>query len=119
MDPQHATTKQLISDDYEKLQECAPASEARQLFKFGILHVHRPAQDLPLGADHEQAKLTMHPLPAINQKMNSGDRDKLQACVQTPEARQLLKAHGENTLIKLQRLARNAPPLPYDVKDVY
>ena len=35
MDPQHATTKQLISDDYEKLQECAQASEARQLSKLG------------------------------------------------------------------------------------
>ena len=45
--------------------------------------------------------------------MNSDDRDKVHECVQTPEARQLLKAHGGNALIKLQRLARTAPPLLY------
>jgi len=74
--------------------------------------MHRPARDLSFGMGHEQATLAKNPLPANNIQINSDDREKLQACAQAPEVRQLLKAHAGNALIKLQRLARNAPHLP-------
>ena len=73
--------------------------------------MHRPARDLSFGMGHEQATLAKNPLPANNTQINSDDREKLQACAQAPEVRQLLKAHAGNALIKLQRLARNASPL--------
>jgi len=112
MDPQSANNKQIILDDRGKLQARAQTPEARQLLKHRTTHMHRPAQDLPFGAGHEQAKLAINPMPATNKQINSDDREKLQKCAQAPEARQQLKAHGGNTLIKLQRLTRNAPHLP-------
>jgi len=53
----------------------------------------------------------MNPLPANNKQINLDDRDKLQECAQTPEARPLFKDHGGNALIKFQRLVRITPYL--------
>ena len=66
MDPQHATTKQLISDDYEKLQECEQASEARHLFKLGK-HVpnNMPAKE---GMGQQQLSHEMGDLPKKNRQ---------------------------------------------------
>jgi len=80
--------------------------------KLRTSHTHWPARDPPFGAGHEQAKLSMNPLPASNKKINSDNRKKLQTSTQAPEARQLLKDHGKNALIQLKRLVRNAPHLP-------
>jgi len=112
MDPKPAINTQIISDDHGKLQESAQTPEALQLLKLGTPHMHRPAQDLPFGADQEQAKPAKHPLSTNNKQINSDDRDKLQECVQTPETRQALKTHGGNAVIKLKCLVRNTPPPP-------
>jgi len=66
MDPQHAATKQLISDDYEKLQECEQASEARHLFKLGK-HVpnNMPAKE---GMGQQQLSHEKGDLPKKNRQ---------------------------------------------------
>ena len=64
MDPKPTNNKQIISDVREKLQARTQSPEARQLIKLGTPHMHMPARDLPFGAEHEQAKLAIDPLPA-------------------------------------------------------
>jgi len=108
MDPKPANNKQIILDDRGKLQARAHAPEVRQVLKHRTTHMHGPALDLPFGTGHEQAKLAMNPTPANNKQINSDNREKLQKCAKAPE----VKTHGGNTLIQLQRLARNAPHLP-------
>jgi len=53
--------------------------------------MHRPTRDLPFGAEHEQAKLAMDPMPANNKQINSDDCEKLQERAQVPETRQVFK----------------------------
>ena len=79
MDPQHATTKQLISDDYEKLQECAQASEARQLSKLGK-HVpnNMPARE---GMGQQQLSHEKGDLPKKNPPGFFGARRQAKAVV--------------------------------------
>jgi len=79
MDPQHAATKQLISDDYEKLQECEQASEARHLFKLGK-HVpnNMPAKE---GMGQQQLSHEKGDLPKKNPPGFFGARRQAKAVV--------------------------------------
>ena len=110
-DSQQALAKQPTPDEYTPLQSNSPASEARQLLEPGILPVHRPANDFPLGSAQVKAKPALHPLPGINQRLDPDDRDKLQACAQLSEARQFPTAPESAARIKPKRLARNVPVL--------
>jgi len=74
----------------------------------------RPARDPPFGAGHEHAKHVMGQMPANNKQTNSDDREMLQEHAQAFKSLQLSQDHGGNALIRLKRLAWNAPHLPLE-----
>jgi len=77
-----------------------------------------PARDPPFGDGHKQAKHAMGQkqpgLPTKNKQKNPDDREMLQKHANAPTTLQLSQDHGENAMIRLQRLARTAPHHPLE-----
>jgi len=91
-------------------QPTKPSTKARPRTQ----HMLRPTRDPPFGAGHEQAKHVLGQMPTKNNQKKSDDREMLQKRAQAPTARQLSQDHGENAMIRPQRLARNAPYQPLE-----
>jgi len=77
--------------------------------KSSTQHMLTPARDPSFGDGHEQAKHVMGQTPTKNKQKNSDDRKMLQRHAQAPTPLQLSQDHGENAMIRPQRLARNVP----------
>jgi len=91
-------------------QPTKPSTKARPRTQ----HMLRPTRDPPFGAGHEQAKHVLGQMPTKNNQKKSDDREMLQKRAQAPTGRQLSQDHGENAMIRPQRLARNAPYQPLE-----
>jgi len=92
------------------LQSTQPSTKARPRNQ----HMFRPTRDPPFGVGHEQAKHVLGQTPTKNKQKKLDDREMLQKRAHAPTVLHLPQDPGENAMIRLQRLTRNASHQPLE-----